>query len=133
MTGLHKPFRHQSMFWSDLGPEIGYEAVGLLDGQLETVGVWAKASGLDTPQQAALSQQPSSAEMSVEAQESSKEANMDEEYGKGVVFYVRQGKIVGVLLWNIFHRTPIARRIINEGRGVEDIASLAALFKLHEE
>jgi programmed cell death 8 (apoptosis-inducing factor) len=29
------------MFWSDLGPKIGYEAVGLIDSSLKTVGVWA--------------------------------------------------------------------------------------------
>lgn len=23
-----KPYKHQSMFWSDLGPNIGYEALG---------------------------------------------------------------------------------------------------------
>jgi len=28
---------------SDVGPEVGFEAVGLIDAKLETVGVWAKA------------------------------------------------------------------------------------------
>lgn len=37
------------MFWSDLGPKIGYEAIGLIDSSLETVGVFAKKSDLDTP------------------------------------------------------------------------------------
>ncbi|KAF9969318.1 Apoptosis-inducing factor 1, mitochondrial, partial [Modicella reniformis] len=39
---LHKPYKHQSMFWSDLGPHIGYEAVGVLDSKLSTVSVWTK-------------------------------------------------------------------------------------------
>ncbi|KAG0276230.1 Apoptosis-inducing factor 1, mitochondrial, partial [Linnemannia gamsii] len=34
---LHKVYKHQSMFWSDLGPHIGYEAVGILDSNLSTV------------------------------------------------------------------------------------------------
>lgn len=35
---------HQSMFWSDLGPDVGYEAVGIIDSSLPTVGVFAKAT-----------------------------------------------------------------------------------------
>lgn len=37
------------MFWSDLGPEIGYEAIGIVDSSLPTVGVFAKATEKDTP------------------------------------------------------------------------------------
>ena len=44
-----KPYWHQSMFWSDLGPEVGYEAIGLVDSSLPTVGVFAKATEKDTP------------------------------------------------------------------------------------
>ena len=29
---------------SDVGPEVGFEAVGLIDAKLETVGVWAKTT-----------------------------------------------------------------------------------------
>lgn len=52
MTGQHKAYKHQSMFWSDLGPEIGYEAVGILDEKLKTVGVWTKATEKDSPKAA---------------------------------------------------------------------------------
>lgn len=34
---------------SDLGPDVGYEAIGLVDSSLPTVGVWAKATEQDTP------------------------------------------------------------------------------------
>ena len=34
---------------SDLGPDVGYEAIGLVDSMLPTVGVWAKATKADTP------------------------------------------------------------------------------------
>ena len=47
MTGARKPYLHQSMFWSDLGPEVGFEAIGIVDSSLETVGVYAKASETD--------------------------------------------------------------------------------------
>lgn len=32
------------MFWSDLGPDVGYEAIGIIDSSLPTVGVFAKAA-----------------------------------------------------------------------------------------
>ena len=37
------------MFWSDLGPDVGYEAIGVVDSSLQTVGVFAKATPKDTP------------------------------------------------------------------------------------
>lgn len=39
-----KPYLHQSMFWSDLGPEVGYEAIGIVDSSLPTVGVFVKST-----------------------------------------------------------------------------------------
>jgi programmed cell death 8 (apoptosis-inducing factor) len=56
MVGNNRAYNHQSMFWSDLGPEIGYEAVGLIDSQLSTVSIWAKATAQDTPAAAAASE-----------------------------------------------------------------------------
>ncbi|XP_026530518.1 apoptosis-inducing factor 1, mitochondrial [Notechis scutatus] len=52
MTGASKPYWHQSMFWSDLGPDVGYEAIGLVDSGLPTVGVFAKGTAKDTPKSA---------------------------------------------------------------------------------
>ena len=49
MTGAKKEYTHQSMFWSDLGPDVGYEAIGVVDAKLPTVGVFAKATPKDTP------------------------------------------------------------------------------------
>ena len=49
MTGAGRPYWHQSMFWSDLGPDIGYEAIGLVDSTLPTVSVFAQATDQDTP------------------------------------------------------------------------------------
>ena len=34
----------------------------------------------------------------------------EEDYGKGVIFYLRDNKIVGFVLWNVFSKMPIARR-----------------------
>ena len=33
---------------SDLGPDVGYEAIGIVESDLPTVGVFAKASSRDT-------------------------------------------------------------------------------------
>ena len=32
-------------------------------------------------------------------------------FSKGVVFYVRDKMVVGVVLWNLFNQMPIARRV----------------------
>ena len=34
-----------------------------------------------------------------------------EEFGKGVVFYMRGKRVVGVVLWNVFNRMPLARKV----------------------
>ena len=42
MVGKRKAYTHQSMFWSDIGPDIGFEAIGLVDSKLKSVGVFAE-------------------------------------------------------------------------------------------
>ena len=37
------------MFWSDLGPLVGYEAIGIVDSSLPTMAVFAKSTEADTP------------------------------------------------------------------------------------
>lgn len=44
---------HTFLIRSDLGPEVGYEAIGIVDSALPTVGVFAKATEKDTPKRAA--------------------------------------------------------------------------------
>jgi len=43
MVGKRKAYTHQSMFWSDIGPNIGFEAMGLVDSKLKSVGVFAES------------------------------------------------------------------------------------------
>jgi len=50
MAGSSKPYWHQSMFWSDLGPDVGYEAIGICDASLPTTAVFAKKTEQDSPQ-----------------------------------------------------------------------------------
>ncbi|XP_037050553.1 putative apoptosis-inducing factor 1, mitochondrial isoform X2 [Bradysia coprophila] len=141
MVGKKKPFTHQSMFWSDLGPNVGYEAIGLVDATLPTIGVFAKhpendtnavpvenvktSEGADATPNA--DQVPSTATIVVPPKTAS---DMDN-YSKGVVFYMKDEKVVGIVLWNIFNRINVARSIIAEGRKYDDLNEVAKLFEIH--
>lgn len=141
MTGTGKPYWHQSMFWSDLGPNVGYEAIGIVDSALPTVGVFAKATDKDTPK-AVVEATGEGIRSLTEAQATTSVASKHstaphvpadgEQYGKGVVFYLKENKVVGLLLWNVFNRMPIARKVLKEGKGYDDLSEVAKLFNLHE-
>ncbi|CAO3657770.1 unnamed protein product [Umbelopsis ramanniana] len=147
MVGKNKPYKHQSMFWSDLGPKIGYEAVGLVDSQLSTVSVWAKASEADTPA-AAVSQPENLRGVDVQdikpssetpATSSNKQPGnpaegtvfSDEKFGKGLVFYTKNKKVVGVLLFNVFGKVQEARDVISNGTSVDQIEKIVSKFDIH--
>ncbi|XP_067348244.1 apoptosis-inducing factor 1, mitochondrial isoform X2 [Channa argus] len=143
MTGASKPYWHQSMFWSDLGPDIGYEAIGIVDSSLPTVAVFAKATAKDTPKAATeLSGTGIRSESETEDTATSPvasstpapavEQNKDD-YGKGVIFYLRDKVVVGIILWNVFNRMPIARKIIKDGEEHADLNEVAKLFNIHDD
>jgi hypothetical protein len=46
----------------------------------------------------------------VKSSNEGKEEN-NEEFGKGVVFYMKEKRVVGIVLWNIFERMNIARKV----------------------
>ncbi|NWU11180.1 AIFM1 factor, partial [Cephalopterus ornatus] len=108
---------------SDLGPNVGYEAIGLVDSSLPTVGVFAKATEKDTPKSATEQSGTgirSESETEAEASEvhisqspspTPQVPKQGEDYGKGVIFYLRDKVVVGIVLWNIFNRMPIARKV----------------------
>ena len=150
MTGARKPYWHQSMFWSDLGPDVGYEAIGIVDSSLPTVGVFAKATQADTPQAVveatgeslrSETEQNAPAEAVVQAQAVShkpvpslsdlRDPKPGEDYGKGVIFYLRNDTVVGILLWNVFNKMPVARRVLKEGNKFDDLSEVAKLFNIH--
>ena len=114
MTGANKAYSHQSMFWSDLGPDVGYEAIGLVDSRLPTTAVFAEAE----------------AKREGEGK-GDNEGGSSPEYGKGVVFYTQGKRIVGILLWNIFNRMPIARKILKENKEHESFDEVAKLFAVN--
>ena len=107
MTGAKKPYTHQSMFWSDLGPDVGFEAVGRIDSGLRTTSFFAKDS----------------------------EAG-GSKYDRGVVFYQDDANVVvGVLMWNLFGKLRVARTVLKEHRPLDDreISEVAKLFNLYNE
>ncbi|RWS30165.1 apoptosis-inducing factor 1-like isoform X2 [Leptotrombidium deliense] len=142
MTGAKKPYWHQSMFWSDLGPNVGYEAIGIVESSLPTVAVFAKATEKDTPKAATESTEEGLRAStkteepplkSTEAEDVPRIVSEADDYGKGVIFYLRENIVVGILLWNIFNQMSIARRIISEGKSFEDLSEVAKLFNIHEQ
>lgn len=149
----------------------------MIDSSLTTVGVWARARPVESPQGTELDSsdirvQPigqtsiSTTEPNVpvfeeKAPEESQEVqpistgpveieteitqNVPEiksepetsteispSYGKGVVFYLKDRKIVGILLFNLFNRVNLAKEVLKEGRGVNDISRCVRLFNVEE-
>lgn len=140
------------MFWSDLGSNVGYEGIGLVDSTLPTVGVFAKFSPKPkdaqehTNTEAVSVQQTTTDEQKVVTNipvsttttttiKSFEQTNATEQpednYGKGVIFYLQNDIVVGILLWNVFNRINIARVIVNEGKKYDDLNEVAKLFDLH--
>jgi 3-phenylpropionate/trans-cinnamate dioxygenase ferredoxin reductase component len=77
MAGGKEKYTHIPMFYSDLF-EHGYEAVGELNNNLETVSDW------------------------------------EEPFQKGVVYYLDDGRVRGVLLWNFWKQLENARALMME-------------------
>lgn len=77
MAGDAVAYHHLPYFYSDLF-DLGYEAVGDLNPELETVVDW---------------QDP---------------------YRKGVIYYLQDGRIRGVILWNVWRQVEAARALISE-------------------
>ncbi|KPI98303.1 Apoptosis-inducing factor 1, mitochondrial [Papilio xuthus] len=138
-----RAYTHQPMFWSDVGPDIGIEAIGIVDAQLPTVSVFcedAVSEGVsDIKLQAATAAEEAGAEEGagvslqvVGGAGSGEGAGADErQYERGVVFYVREERVVGVLLWNLYNRMHVARQVLKQGH-FEDLLEAAKLFSLHE-
>jgi apoptosis-inducing factor 1 len=95
-----------------LGPEVNYEAVGILNSKANTISVWAKKDGTE---------------------------NAEEDLGKGgttssniVVYYLDgEKRVVGMLLWNIFGKLNMARDIIKSRKSFEP-KELTTMIKVHE-
>lgn len=77
MAGSETKYEELPYFYSDLF-DLGYEAVGITDSQLETYADW---------------QEPNQ---------------------KGVIYYLDDGRVRGVVLWNVWGQKDAARNLIAE-------------------
>ncbi|CAI4228934.1 unnamed protein product [Auanema sp. JU1783] len=104
MTGGEKAFWYQPSFFTKFSPKHHISAVGNTNSSLPTTSVFAKDE-TDT-----------------------------EKYERGVVFYRGdKNQVVGVLLLNVFGPSiDVARRLIEDGRPIDDFRQLAKLFPLYE-
>ncbi|CAH1722531.1 apoptosis-inducing factor 1, mitochondrial isoform X1 [Aphis gossypii] len=133
MAGAAKPYQHQPMFWSDIGPSVGYEAIGIVDSSLITMGVFAKGNHKD-PSLANETDQNTSTnkkEINEELVSKNNESISENDYNKGVVFYLKNDVIVGIVLWNLFNRMSIARQVLKSDRCYKDLNEVAKLFNIH--
>lgn len=122
------------MFWSDIGPSVGYEAIGIIDSSLNTVGVFAKKNPQDqSPLVDKTDQNTSNSKinLNVELESTKNETITDNDYNKGIVFYLKNDVVVGIVLWNLFNRMSIARQVLKSDRCYKDLNEVAKLFNIH--
>lgn len=135
---LEKPYKHQSMFWSDLGSAVGYEAIGRCDSSLDTFGVFAKIDPQDVKNEqtlqsgSAITKSPKTS-ITVVNSETKKSDVAGDNFTKGVLFYKTGDKIVGILLWNVFNRMPIARKVLQSDEEFKDLNEVAKLFDIFDQ
>lgn len=77
--------------------------------------------------------QPQSTPTLAASSTKSVEAEAGPDFGKGAVLYLNQEQeVVGVLLWNIFGRTGLARQLIQERRKFSDPQEISRVFRIHD-
>lgn len=134
---------------SDLGPNIGYEAVGLIDSSLTTIGVWAKGQEEDTPQKSSLDPSDVRTESIGQTSSRSEEPQADTltsvesdaptsrlkspDYRKGLVLYVKDQRIVGILMFNLFNRVSLAKNVIQNRTSTEALQDVVDLFNINQQ
>lgn len=138
------------MFWSDLGSAVGYEAIGRVESSLPTVAVFAKLDLKDEKrlpyndkvddskiESSANPSSPESSDIVTATIKSAKDCppstESSDKYDKGVIFYMEEDRIVGILLWNVFNRISIARRILMSDERYDDLNEVAKLFDFYDQ
>lgn len=111
MVGNNKQYGYITNFWGVLS-NYAYEAVGEIDSSLETVGVWLKGDSPD---------------------ESNPNYEKNNEFERGVVYYMKDKKIVGVLLLNLFDKIKQAKRAVIFPRIFDDIERVTTQVFFGEE
>lgn len=118
-----KTYSYQTLIWSDLLDDLGYEAVGTIDSSLPTVGIYYSGDKSEK-----IKQNPETQAGFNEGEHSLQL----EEFNKGIVFYLNNKEtIVGILTWNVFDRAPVLRKILEKSRTYKDCDELAKLMHIH--
>ncbi|XP_048779085.2 apoptosis-inducing factor 1, mitochondrial-like [Ostrea edulis] len=143
MTGAAKMYRYQSVFWSDLEPYVSFQAIGIIDSNLETYAVFERPPEKKKRRKKKSEKSNSEKNQLLDAKQSqgteqsqttsSKDigpimGKPEEEFNKGVIFYLRGGSIVGILLWNLSGKIYRARQVLSDGCRDEDLYEVAKLF-----
>jgi programmed cell death 8 (apoptosis-inducing factor) len=107
MTGERKAYLYQPMFWGSVS-DSAFQGVGIVDTSLTNVGVFQRGPlPTDTTNQ---------------------DVTLSNEYyekgalERGAVYYMKDKRVVGVLLWNIPDKLEDARRSVVFPRDFEDIS-----------
>lgn len=90
MCGLKEIYDHFPFFYSDLF-DLGYEAIGEINKNLDTFSDWI------------------------------------EPFKKGTIYYLNEGKIRGIIFWNLWGKVDEGRKLIQEGKTFQ-ISALEGLF-----
>lgn len=103
--GLQKMYKRSPSMRSSI-PGIGVDcrAVGEIDSGLQTVGVWI--ANRDNTTKEVVERTP------------------DSEFRRGIVYYLRKGKVVGIMLWNAGDQMQRAREVLAEKIVVSDPTEL---------
>ncbi|KYQ91559.1 apoptosis inducing factor [Tieghemostelium lacteum] len=101
------PYTYQPFYWSDLTPNIGFEAVGNTDSKLKTFSVWEKSND---------------------------EKETSNQFTKGNIYYLNdKNVVVGVLCFGNYGKMETARNLIQKGKAVSDLNQLQHAISLEEE
>lgn len=136
MVGKGKPFHYQANWWSVLSSDIFCECVGEIDANFKTVGIFIKPSlnGNSGPVIDKISKNVESKDNRQNDINRCIEGNLSEcvnhydNYKKGVVFYLKDNVIVGILFWNIVADIKIAKKIIKEHKTDKEAIEIAKHF-----
>lgn len=103
---------------------IVIQAVGIIDSNLNTIGIW------ELPKD----------QIEKEQEKHSIEKNQDnvnlekKDYKRGIIYYLsKENKIVGVILWNVWGKIEDARRAIKLSTTIKDPNELKSLICLEDD
>lgn len=116
--------------------------LGIIDSTLPTVSVFVKKPKDSAESTSESDKSKAVAKTSVQAAASAASPSVQaaaptaandepEDFSKGVVFYLRDDKIVGIVLWNVFNRINTARAVLSQDKVYDDLNEVAKLFDLY--